>query len=313
MATIYLMKQTNFSAESFQQTVENLGLMDKLQRSEKIVLKPNLTTAQKDDHHKGVTTPLWIMELVIEGVRGINGHAKILVVESDCGKENRARDKFVNHGMQTLVEKDRNLELYNLSENPISTFDFQGSYFRRKIEMPSLFGEEIFFISLAKAKTHQLTVFSGILKNQFGCLPMSDKTSYHPYISKVLADVNAFILPSLSILEVCPGMEGSGPLHGQDRDLGIISLSDNPVELDAFFIAALGLSRYQPPYITQSREQLRPFYPMEPLRVFHKDLLEGIVPFLYIPKRKRKKIQAGLLVQKFGLLIERVGKRLQRK
>lgn len=313
MATIYLIKQTDFTAESFQQTIENLGLMDQLQRTEKIVLKPNLTTAQTDDRHKGVTTPLWIMEMVIEGVRGVNSHAKILVVESDCGKRNRVRDKFVNHGMQTLVEKDRNLELYNLSENPVSAFDFQGTYFRRQIEMPSLLGEDIFFISLAKAKTHQQAVFSGILKNQFGCLAMSDKTSYHPYMSKVLADVNAFILPSLSILEVCPGMEGSGPLHGRDRDLGIVSLSDNPVELDAFFIAALGLSRYKPPYITQSRKQLQAFYPMEPLQVFHQDLLEGIVPFLYIPWRKRKKIQAGLLIQKFGLLIERLGKRLQRK
>lgn len=313
MTRIYLMEQAGFTAESFEKAIEELGLIKKLQDSEKIIIKPNLTTIETEDGCMGRTTPLWLIETILAGIRRCNRNAKILIVESDSGNKNRARDKFSRHGLHALENMDENLILYNLTENKILTSEFHGSYFREYIEMPAILQEDYFYLSLAKVKTHRLTTYTGILKNQFGCLPMTDKTSFHPDLDRVIADVNAFVRPTLSILEACPGMEGNGPIHGKDRNLGILALSDNPVELDSFFAKATGLDQYKIKHIHQCRKQLQGLYAGGPVTVIHEDIMEPIQNFEYIPSRKRIKIQLGLLVQKFGQKIIRIGKRMQRK
>ena len=210
MATIHLSKSENYRADTFPGILDSLGLSTQLKTAKVVVIKPNLVGYAIDEDRKAKSTPLWIIQETVAGIRACNKTAKILIVESDSGNWKHARDRFINHGLPILEEHDENLQLYNLSENPSDTRPFQGLYFKRRITLPSLFQEEIFFVSLAKVKTHRITVFSGILKNQFGCLPAISKAQYHTDLDRVLADINALIRPSLCILDACPG-------HGRGR------------------------------------------------------------------------------------------------
>lgn len=305
-------QRKRYTAESFPGIVESLGLLGKLKEAEMICIKPNLVGLHPDERHQGRSTPLWMIETTAAGIRRCNPNAKIYIIESDSGNRKHAHDKFLNHGLPILEKQDDNLVLYNLSENPSKTFAFQGSYFKRRIELPALFENEMFFISLGKVKAHRYAVLSGVLKNQFGCLSSIDKTTYHPDLDDVLADINAFLQPALSILDACPAMEGNGPLQGQDRDLNLIACSDNPVELDAFFARITGLNRYNPRHIGICRQALKDIYAMGMPEVIHKELAEGIVPFAYIHRRTKMRIQFGMAIQKLGQKITNAGKRIQR-
>lgn len=313
MATIYLTDQERYTSEAFPSILHALDLEKKLQEASLVVIKPNLVGLTVDKKRLGTSTPLWIIEKTVAGIRACNQTARILIVESDSGNQKHAREKFINHGLPLLEERDQNLFLYNLSENPTNTIPYQGKYFKRRMEMPAIFQQDMFFISLAKVKTHRSAVFSGILKNQFGCLPEIQKAPYHPYLDRVLADLNAYLHPTLSILEACPAMEGNGPLHGQDREWGLIACSDNPVELDAYLLKVTGLDRFNPKYVKVCRAALKEHYTMGPPTIIHEELATPIQPFLYVNVYQRRKMQLGLIIQWIGQKIANAGQRIQRK
>lgn len=94
-------------------------------------------------------------------------------------------------------------------------------------------------ISLPKLKAHQLTRFTGAIKNQFGCVPGILKGEYHvkladPYdFATMLVDLNTLIRPRLYIMDGIIAMEGNGPRSGKPRKLGVLLFSSDPVALDS--------------------------------------------------------------------------------
>lgn len=94
-------------------------------------------------------------------------------------------------------------------------------------------------ISLPKLKAHQLTRFTGAIKNQFGCVPGILKGEYHvkladPYdFATMLVDLNTLIRPRLYIMDGIIAMEGNGPRSGKPKKLGVLLFSSDPVALDS--------------------------------------------------------------------------------
>jgi uncharacterized protein (DUF362 family)/Pyruvate/2-oxoacid:ferredoxin oxidoreductase delta subunit len=94
-------------------------------------------------------------------------------------------------------------------------------------------------ISLPKLKTHQLTRFTGAIKNQFGCIPGMLKGQYHvkmpdPFtFATMLVDLNSLIRPRLFIMDGIMAMEGNGPFSGKPRRMNVLLLSSDPVALDS--------------------------------------------------------------------------------
>ena len=94
-------------------------------------------------------------------------------------------------------------------------------------------------ISLPKLKAHQLTRFTGAVKNQFGCVPGLLKNQQHARMPDVLnfatmlVDINTLIKPRLFIMDAVMAMEGNGPRSGRPRKLGLLLISTDPIALDA--------------------------------------------------------------------------------
>jgi uncharacterized protein (DUF362 family)/Pyruvate/2-oxoacid:ferredoxin oxidoreductase delta subunit len=94
-------------------------------------------------------------------------------------------------------------------------------------------------VSVSKLKTHELTRFTGAIKNQFGCVPGLRKSQFHvkiadPYkFATMLVDLNALIKPRLHIMDGIMAMEGNGPRSGKPKKLGVLLFSSDPVALDA--------------------------------------------------------------------------------
>lgn len=102
-------------------------------------------------------------------------------------------------------------------------------------------------ISISKLKTHGLTLMTGAVKNQFGCIPGLSKGEFHVKLqeienfSRMLVDLNRYLSPRLFIMDGVMAMEGNGPRNGTPRKMNLLLFSTDPVALDATVCRIIGL------------------------------------------------------------------------
>jgi uncharacterized protein (DUF362 family) len=96
-------------------------------------------------------------------------------------------------------------------------------------------------ITLPVLKTHATTVFTGALKNQFGCVPQHDRILLHPRLDRVLVALNRILQPKLTIMDGIIGMEGRGPINGRPREYGRVIAGTDPVAVDATAMRLVGI------------------------------------------------------------------------
>lgn len=195
-----------------------------------VIIKPNL--CMEHDSSGGATTSLQIIHGLIEYLLEKNKGLEIKIVESDSFQKD-VEKAFHNLGYYRLEKEYQSrgckISVINLTKEPTITLSFNGLYFKR-VRIPKVLLEG-FFISVAKAKTHEITHITGALKNQFGCLPEKEKHRHHKHINEAIADVNKAIKPNLCIVDGIIGMEGV--FHGKIKKLGVLICGRNPVSTDA--------------------------------------------------------------------------------
>ncbi len=111
-------------------------------------------------------------------------------------------------------------------------------------------------VSLPKMKAHQLTRFTGAVKNQFGCIPGLQKSEFHARMSdmdrfaRMLVDLNRYLKPRLYVMDGITAMEGNGPRNGKPRQMSVLLFSADPVALDA---AACNMINLDPALVPTNR------------------------------------------------------------
>ncbi len=102
-------------------------------------------------------------------------------------------------------------------------------------------------ISLAKLKTHSYTLYTGAVKNMYGCVPGRRKALLHgvaPSVhafSEYLVDVFSLARPHLAIVDGIVAMEGEGPSAGRPKPVGGLFAGDDAVALDTKLCHLIGL------------------------------------------------------------------------
>ncbi len=205
-----------------------------------IYIKPNLCA--ETDPEGGANIGVGFLRGVIDLILKQKSAASIKIIESDSS-DKHADKAFVSIGYTQLIDeysKDR-LSLVNLTKEPKETVSLDGLYLKR-VELPRILLQPHFLISVAKAKTHDLTEITGVLKNQFGCLPDPRKSSYHHHIHEVIVDLNRVVRPDLCIVDGSVCMEGV--VEGRLRSLGAVICGYDPVATDATLARVMGLDPY---------------------------------------------------------------------
>lgn len=94
-------------------------------------------------------------------------------------------------------------------------------------------------VNLPKLKTHSFTVFTGAVKNMFGCIPHGRRLEFHRRFSRLddfaemLIDIYGLRPPDLTIMDAVVVMEGQGPAGGTLRRAGLVLASSDGVAVDA--------------------------------------------------------------------------------
>ncbi|MHA1954782.1 MAG: DUF362 domain-containing protein [Candidatus Heimdallarchaeaceae archaeon] len=205
-----------------------------------VIIKPNICT--QIDKTGFAVNDVQVVEDLINVILKENQNLSIKIVESDSMSKfaDEAFDKFGYRNLEAKMQKSGfDVSLINLSHSPTVETEFEGNYFKKPM-LPDILVNTKFFISLAVAKTHNLTFITGATKNLFGLLPRKDQSFYHPNIDDVIVDLNRFIQPNLCIVDARVGLEGwNGP---KSRSLNRFIIGTSPVSTDAVMAKIMGFN-----------------------------------------------------------------------
>ena len=116
-------------------------------------------------------------------------------------------------------------------------------------------------INLPKLKTHSAGIYTGAVKNMFGCVPGLKKADYHRIapdpkeLGYVIADINKAVNAGLHIMDGITAMQGEGPTAGEIYHAGKILFSTDPLALDTVAASMLGFKVEDIPILMSAKER----------------------------------------------------------
>jgi len=230
-----------------------LGGPDKFARTnEKILLKPNFLAG--DPPEKCTNTHFAVFKAVSESLKKTGA----IITYGDSPGFGSAKSTAVKCGIYTAAQ-EVGIELVEFTDGE-DIFFKEGIQNRKfTIAKPVLASDGI--ISLPKFKTHGLTLLTGAIKNQFGCVPGYLKGEYHVKLAdpdkfaQMLVDLNKLIKPRLFIMDGIIAMEGNGPRGGKPHKMNALLFSTDPVALDATVCRMVKVNPELIPSIRYGRDQ----------------------------------------------------------
>ena len=164
---------------------------------------------------------------------------------------------------RAVLNKFPRVKLSDLTEFESEDIEFKlidGKVGKGKI---SLIHKKAFSISLALPKTHDAFVYTGCLKNMFGCVTEGrghlhalrllkrliinkDVETNKIKLENLISVINK-TMPDLCILDAYEGMEGNGPLHGKKVKIGVAMCSLDGILIDKVASKICGMNHV--PYL----------------------------------------------------------------
>lgn len=237
-----------------QKALSPLGGLDNFVDSgDTVLLKPNLLSPKPPK--SGIITHPSIVKSLIELLQ--DKDIEVLVGESSGGASDDEVGTITTRAFQVSglkeICQDAGVKLVNFDNTEYETVDNPGETVEN-FPLPKTVLESDLVIDLPKLKTHTLTMFTGAIKNLYGCVPGIKKREFHSLypnpdsFSEVVVDILGIIKPQLSIMDGVECLHGNGPGEmGQKYNLGTIMASSDPVALDRVAEYYLGFAEGKVP------------------------------------------------------------------
>ena len=210
---------------------------------DRVLLKVNLLSRALPE--KAVTTHPEVVRAVIRSAKEAGG---VVTVGDSPGGPNTTsgvRHIFEDSGIGAVCSEE-GVELILFDDECARVSNPAGSLYGAFTLGKAVVDTDV-LITLPKFKTHGLMMFTGAVKNLFGCIPGLEKAQYHLKVPDrddfggMLVDLMLACRPALAIMDAIVGMEGEGPAGGTPRQVGAIIASADCVSLDVVASAMAGL------------------------------------------------------------------------
>ena len=196
-----------------------------------IALKPNLGW---DLFLPGATTSPWVVEGVVRTLRGWVG--TIHMVESDQVVVD-VETAFRKNRMDRLC-REYGLRWVNMTGGTKRTVALPQGRILKELVVPEIL-LSLPLVTVPVMKTHNKTVITGAIKNQWGCLPMF-RHKYHLVLDAALADINSVVRPCFAVMDATVCLEGNSPKSGIPKVVNRVLASGDFVALDAVAATVMG-------------------------------------------------------------------------
>ena len=214
------------------EAIKNAELIGK----RKIYVKPNMS---HPEYIPGVvTSPALIRELV--GL--LRDNAQEVIVGESNGFNYPCASAFEKTGIETAV-KQAGGSVINLSEDKVVKVKFENTNCPLKmLFLPKTVLEADAVVDLALMKTHEFTMYSGAIKNLFGCVPSNKRIYLHPYLPEVFYRLYSIFKPKLTVMDARVALEGNGPTKGNPVKMGLMLTSTDALATDIIAARIMGLN-----------------------------------------------------------------------
>ena len=228
---VKIFKATEGMSEPLRKAVKDAEVRGK----RRIFVKPNLS---HPEYVAGVVTD---PELAYELVSLLRDRAEEVVVGESDGFNYPCRLAFEKTGMANAVEKAGGTVI-NLSEDKVVKVKFQNSGPIKQLFLPKTLLDADAVVNLPLMKTHEFMMYSGAIKNLFGCVPSNKRIYLHPYLTEVFYRIYTLLKPQLTIMDARVGIEGNGPTKGKPVKTDLMLTSNCSLATDVIATRIMGLN-----------------------------------------------------------------------
>jgi len=203
-------------------------------KGKRILLKPNLV---EFDPKGAINTHPAVIEATITAFKTL-GAREVIVAE---GPGHRRDNEYllVASGLYDVIKEHR-IRYVDLNTDDIRLTKLKSNFTNfKQLYLPETLYNADLLVSMPKLKTHHWAGVTLSLKNMFGVVPGSvygwPKNALHwAGIVGSILDINSSLpLPRFAIVDGIVGMEGNGPLQGQEKKSGVLIFGDDLVAVDA--------------------------------------------------------------------------------
>jgi uncharacterized protein (DUF362 family)/Pyruvate/2-oxoacid:ferredoxin oxidoreductase delta subunit len=212
------------------------GIEGFIKPKSKVLVKPNLLMAKEPRY--GITTHPAVVRSVIKLLKGL--HCKIFLGDGPSVWGNQIEninDVYESTGMAGLCR-----------ELDVELVDFDKRRWYGKFPLTTYLDTCDYLVNIPKFKTHNLTVLTAAIKNNFGLVSGTYKTELHKNyfkiedFSRILVDVFEQAKPCLTVVDAITSMQGDGPATGgRLRQANLLLASADCVALDSVLALIMGI------------------------------------------------------------------------
>lgn len=250
MATVLIDDAFDVAAQTAT-ALETFGSSVKVKRGTRVFLKPNLTYPR---HKPGVTTSPRFIRDVLRTFHDLG--ATVTIGEGDGGYGAWSADlAFEGHGLTALC-RQFGAKLVNLSTTPtrLAEIELGGKSYREHLPIVLLDDTDL-FVTLPVPKIHAMTMYSGAVKNQWGCIPDRMRLRRHPDFVRLVWAINAALKPQLVLGDAEYILNRTGPLVGDPVYMNRYIASDDILAFDVTVAEQLmGLDAEKITYLRVGRD-----------------------------------------------------------
>jgi len=203
-------------------------------RGKRILLKPNLV---EFDPKGVINTHPAVVEAAVDSFKTL-GAREVIVAE---GPGHRRDNEYLlsASGLYDVLQ-EHHIRYVDLNTDNVRPTPLKSAFTRlQQLYLPETLFNADLLVSMPKLKTHHWAGVTLSLKNMFGVVPGSvygwPKNALHwAGIDGSIIDINSSLpLPRFAIIDGVVGMEGNGPLQGQEKKSGVLLFGSDLVAVDA--------------------------------------------------------------------------------
>jgi uncharacterized protein (DUF362 family) len=216
-------------------------------KKRRIFIKPNMSDPS---YLPGVvTTPALVYDLVGR----LRDYAEEVIVGESNGYNYHCSQAFKGTGIEEAVKKAGGTAV-NLSDDKVVKVRIENSPVRQLL-LPKMLIDSDAVVDMPVMKTHEFKIYSGALKNLFGCVPDDRRIFMHHQLDEVLYQLYSFLKPQLTVMDAITAMEGNGPTKGKPVKMNLILTSDDALAVDLTATELMGINWREIGYLKHAAEK----------------------------------------------------------
>jgi len=263
MSKVIVQECKNYEPEALigkiNEAVEILGGWSKFVKpQDKVLLKVNLIGPKTSD--SAAVTHVEFVRAVVRILKSMN--CTVWIGDSSGGAIAGiapTAQSFKAAGYEKMAEEE-GAEIKNFDREGVVAVKPESKCEEKMYIAKPMFDADV-VINLPKMKTHSAQIFSGAVKNVFGCIPGLRKAKYHKIapdprdFGQIICDIHRAANIKLHIMDGIMAMQGEGPTAGSVYQANKILISEDPLALDAVAAKMAGIDVGDVPILEAARER----------------------------------------------------------